>query len=386
VRSRAGRVSLALALAALVAGAGYRAIQLDTRQAADDGAIEAVAGRSRDALLTIARLGAAQRSYMAGGRALDYWTAQVTNILAGLGTELERYEELVVDDDAVQAARSARSITVDLGKLDLTIREHLDSAERLLASDLIFTDATQLLDQMSGHVRAAETATIERLEQRITSARRETRALLSAAVVLLVLGLLFFAWVPARRASNDPVQSAVDVGDDLPLTMPPPARPEEGRASLQMSEVAELCAELARAADPAQLDAALARGAHLLEARGVVLWLADARGSELRPAAAHGYSPHDLSRLGLIPVAADNAAATAFRDTVFVTVPAGDGPHGALVAPLLGPTGCTGVLSVEVPAGRERDEHAQALVRILAAQLSGLVAAPPSARPAAARV
>jgi hypothetical protein len=50
--------------------------------------------------------------------------------------------------------------------------------------------------------------------------------------------------------------------------------------------------------------------------------------------------------------------------------------RGAIVAPLLGPGGCGGVLAVELRNGGERDEAVRACATILAAQLSALTGAP----------
>ena len=51
----------------------------------------------------------------------------------------------------------------------------------------------------------------------------------------------------------------------------------------------------------------------------------------------------------------------------------------AIVAPLLNPAGCVGVLAAEVSSERERDEATRAVAAILASQLSGVLAAWPAA-------
>jgi hypothetical protein len=94
----------------------------------------------------------------------------------------------------------------------------------------------------------------------------------------------------------------------------------------------------------------------------------------------HGYPEQAAARMGLIATGADNATAAAFRSATLVTVAASGSPYGALVAPLVGANGCAGVLSIEVPAGMEREQHAHSVATILSAQLSGLVGTPvPSA-------
>jgi hypothetical protein len=53
--------------------------------------------------------------------------------------------------------------------------------------------------------------------------------------------------------------------------------------------------------------------------------------------------------------------------------------NGAVVAPLMTPEGCIGVLSAEMRGGLEKDESSQALAAIFAAQLATLVATPAAA-------
>jgi GAF domain-containing protein len=55
------------------------------------------------------------------------------------------------------------------------------------------------------------------------------------------------------------------------------------------------------------------------------------------------------------------------------TVPAEAGASGALVVPLVGSSGCVGVMSAEVAAGREFDEATRAIATILGAQMATLV-------------
>ena len=76
---------------------------------------------------------------------------------------------------------------------------------------------------------------------------------------------------------------------------------------------------------------------------------------------------------------ANNAAAASYRSAEMRTVSSDGFTNGALVAPLITPDGCIGVLSAEMKGGSERDEAAQALAAIFAAQLATLVSAPAAA-------
>jgi len=81
-----------------------------------------------------------------------------------------------------------------------------------------------------------------------------------------------------------------------------------------------------------------------------------------------------LSRLPPLPRSADNAAARAFRTGQFQIVLARPGTsEGAVVAPLLTPAGCVGVISAEIRGGGETSDVVQALAAIFAAQLANVV-------------
>jgi hypothetical protein len=160
-----------------------------------------------------------------------------------------------------------------------------------------------------------------------------------------------------RRAAED---SALSGAPD-----PPPHHPE-------LSVVAELCTRLARALTAGEVTLLLAEASRLLDAVGLIVWLPDARATTLRPALGHGYSTAVLARMPSVPADASNAVAAAFR-SANVCVVNGDGVTGAVVVPLIGPTGRVGVFALELSQGRERQESVRAFATILAAQLARIL-------------
>jgi hypothetical protein len=143
--------------------------------------------------------------------------------------------------------------------------------------------------------------------------------------------------------------------------------------------VASLCVELARIVDTRALPSLLDRAAGLLDASGIILWIADPDGRELNPIFAQGYPEQLVNRLGTIPREAENATAAAFRTSLLQTVKADTISPGAIAAPLVTPTGCVGVMAAEVRHDAERQDLTLAAATIVAAQLATLVG-PPSAR------
>ena len=115
-----------------------------------------------------------------------------------------------------------------------------------------------------------------------------------------------------------------------------------------------------------------------MDATGLIVWLGNASGADLRPVLAHGYSAQVLARMPTVPRSADNAAAAAYRTGVLQIVLARPGTSaGAIVAPLLSPEGCIGALSAEIAGGGEASDSVQALAAIFAAQLAGVLPATP---------
>jgi len=126
----------------------------------------------------------------------------------------------------------------------------------------------------------------------------------------------------------------------------------------------------------------LARVATLMDAKGLIVWMSQANGAELRPLLTHGYSAQVVARLSSVPRSASNAAATAYRTGKLQIVPSQPGATGAIVAPILSADGCIGALASEIDG--EDAEHVHAVAVIAAAQLAGILNVP-AAEPVAAK-
>jgi hypothetical protein len=145
-----------------------------------------------------------------------------------------------------------------------------------------------------------------------------------------------------------------------------------------------LCTDFGRVNDLAGVSASLARAADLMDATGMIVWLGNTSGADLRPVLAYGYTAKALARIPNVPRSADNAAAAAYRSGLLQIVLEQLGTSsGAIVAPLLSPDGCIGALSAEIASGGEASDSVQALAAIFAAQLAGILHTAPAATGAA---
>jgi hypothetical protein len=173
---------------------------------------------------------------------------------------------------------------------------------------------------------------------------------------------------------STPAVETLTPADYIPVRALSPAEPD-------LLAAAHLCTELGRIDETRETAPLLEEAARILDAVGLIVWVWDPQTTELAPALAHGYSDKVLAQLPRVKRDADNATAAAFRSAQTCVVDGSDLASGALVAPLMTPAGCVGVLAIELQHASTQRESVRALVTIFAAQLARLVGA---ARPAEA--
>jgi transcriptional regulator with XRE-family HTH domain len=178
------------------------------------------------------------------------------------------------------------------------------------------------------------------------------------------------------RPAADPIADRVErvervePAEAVDRVAPPPV------VAAPMPDESNLYVEIDLAGEGHDVSLMLRRAAGLLDAIGLVVWTWDAKESELVPALAHGYSDQVLAQLPTVRSDADNATAAAFRSARTCIVNSSDEAYGAVVVPLMTPSGCVGVFAVELPRGAEQREPVRALTTSLAAQFADLLRAP----------
>lgn len=246
-----------------------------------------------------------------------------------------------------------------------------------------FTEIAAVLDQ----VNIARTAEQDAADEAEAATRKvEATVLASAALVGLavIVGIITLVPQPAPEPTQLSLPSTDSaVKDDLVLRGDPHA-PAAGYVTSRpagpvLRAASRLCTDLGRVSDVEELRQLVGQTADLMDASGLIVWMAGPDGTELLPAMSHGYLPEMVSRLPPLSKSADNAAARAFRTTQLQIVLARPGEaNGAIVAPVLSPEGCIGVISAEIRGGGESSESVQALAAIFAAQLAGVLQTTPA--------
>ena len=395
-----------LVLAAIATAAAHQAftryISIDSARARL-AALDAAAAKADLALIEVA---ASERGYVAPGQGLDFWATSVDEALAAADTALIRMQSTALSPAAIGQLGSAMSRLDDLAVVDGRARQYARDGRTSMASDLIFADGYEMIAAArtdAAAAAAAERETISTPLARDTRIHKASVAVLAACAVLPLLLLLRApkldqpmvvssleplpmmtppAVAPAALA-DDAIGAALDASleglDDFSPAVPaapaPLAAPVAAATStVNLTQAADVCVDLARLLDARDLQAVLARIAGVFEANGLIVWMTDAAGQTLAPAVTHGYAPALVARLGALHVDADNATADAWRSKSMQIIAASGNHPGALAVPLLTSGGCAGVLAVELKDGRERASDVQSLARIVAAQLASSIA------------
>jgi len=389
MRTRRLRVVLLFSVLVLQAVGVYRMIQTGR-------GVEQVDRRSRDfdlrvrqALVTLAELSAAQQAYVAAGQGVDFWTGRVSTLLRTLEQDLAALRRDAQSSDSARALGIASDLARGLAQIDTRAREYLQEQQTVMASDLVFGEGLESATSCAARIDEARVREVEASDAEHARHRQLQMYLLAGTLAVGLLGLLIM--LPAGRAPEDldvaPDRAAVpahgtNLAFDTPARHEPPssAAPEATPPSLlpDLLATARLCSDFGRVSQARELPALLARAAAVLNAAGIIVWVADPADGSLRPALSHGYPAEALARIPKLSRDADNATAEAYRSGQLQTVGGSRTTPGALVAPLLAPTGCVGVMAAEIRAGKEADQHVQALATILAAQLASLVPVTPA--------
>jgi CHASE3 domain sensor protein len=388
MKSRALRLILFLLAVAVQAVAGYTLYDVE-RQIRDARAAErAVDARVRAVEATLAEMRAAQRGYVAEGQGVEFWSARMVSLQQELTARFAAFRLAVTSPDAARALSSTAEILDNFGRLDARILADVKGGQRLMASDLIFADGLELTTAAQAGIedaRAREAQAIESRTASLDGVRLGVLAVAVAVTLLVLLALLPRARVPRARpetvtAAAQPSALERDLAAPVARLEPPPLPAE----TEELQRAAQLCTDFGRVSTMSDLPPLVARAADLLDSSGIIVWVADTTGETLSPMLSHGYSSHAIAHIGTLGRDADNATAAAYRGSQLLTV-AGDGAmsNGAIVAPLVTPAGCLGVMSVETRHGGELNASTQALAVILAAQLATLLS--PASQPSTAR-
>ena len=351
--------------------------------------------RAREATTALADLRVAQQAYVAEGQGVDFWMPKVASLHESLSGTLAALRQSPLSTGASTALDEAVAKVAEFGNIDRTARDYITGDEKLMAADVIFSEASEAVANAARQIETARLAEHQAADV-VEAALRQKEALAAgAAAGFAVLVVLLLVPRPRVEVEETTTTSLSIAPARVPATVPTTAVPARAapkaaaapRAQAQQTSVAtrhaialkaaaSLATDFGRVRDADEMTQLLGRAATLMDASGVVIWLGTTTGAELAPMLAHGYGAQALSRMPRVPRSADNAAAAAYRTGQMQIVLARPGGNpGALVAPILAADGCIGALSAEIQGGGEASESVQALSTIVAAHLATVLAA-----------
>lgn len=357
---------------------------------------------ARDAADALQDVQAGQQAYVAPGQDSREWMTKVTAYLKTLTTAIEGLKPATTNPASKVALQDASTAVSSIAALDKRLRTQVSLGEVHQAAEIVFSEANDTIGIAKADVESAIDTERQLSEQYVASERRAQQLAMVAAAVLAGAVIALIGLAPARvtdrffgvePAMIAPEMAAPRPGLDLAAATALLDASVERPFSVSLptellTTISGLCTDFGRVRSATELRPLLETAAELIGARGLIVWLGNLEGGDLRPVLAHGYSDATLARISTVPRHADNAAAQAYRtgDVQVVTSRAG-GALGAVVAPLLSTDGCIGALTVEIrERGDESAEETRALAVIVASQLSSVLASAAAAAPPVADV
>lgn len=399
MRSPVARWTLVTVTWIAFAAAGFYIFQAQRQIAAGAGTLRTLDQHASAAHLALFELRAGQQAYVASGQGVAFWMPKVAATAESASAALNALREAAGTQAGRSAVDEALSAMRDFNEIDKRARDYLRAGQALMASDVIFTEGGQAVTNAVRETETARQAERQEFDAREAGLRKQQMIAAGGAAALATFIVLLLAPAGSRSESEEAATNTGTIGlartsaisvsfEDMdegivshakrvetPKPAAPPA-PALVRSAPVLRAAADLATDFGRARDSDELSRLLARTADMIDASGLVVWVGDTSGSDLRPIIAHGYTPQVLARIPAVPRGADNAAASAYRTgTTQIVLSRPGGPAGAIVAPILGADGCIGALSAEIKSGGEGSEAVQAVTAIVASHLATVLAA-----------
>jgi hypothetical protein len=365
------------------AGVGYRILHdedaLNRERQAEAAALAGVAQTSE--LLLDVR--ASLHAYVAPGQGLPFWGKRAQETI-------DRLRQSLIDlDQMVPASSGSLGESVagveQLAAAESRARTYVSRDEMQLAGDVIFTEVRDILAAATTQVQSVRSGLTREHDRRAAAIRQEQVMLAGAVIVIWIAIALFLIPTEPKPAVKDPGQWRSELKESLKKPIPVAPAPETPKAleapppvivpGIEINalrEVSEICNDLSALSDPGALEGALARVSTILDATGLIVWIASNDNSTLSPVATQGFDPKLVARIGKIARDSSNLTAAAFRENLAKTSAATPTAPAALAVPMRSPSGAAGVLSVELKAGQSVDDMKVALAGIVASQLATL--------------
>jgi len=372
MRHRWGRWSLVVLAAAAAAATVASTLRIEGELREIRASAVSASGYARTGRTALQDVRRALAAMAAPGQAAAGWSRRAEAALDEARRQVEALTAMAPGGDR----SGALDVIERLAESERRLREHATGGKPLMAADVAFGEAMPHVDDLERRLDGGLDAVTSGMDRATAELRDRQAAAWGLTLAVVLLAAIVLAPLPrpaAIAASSD--SAAEDRLDTTPLPDVPAAAPAPAAPAVDLAALSLVCGRLAAVSDPQALPGLLEEAARAIGARGAMLWLADAAGQTLRIAAAYGYDPRLLARIGEVAASADNPTARAYRTGRAETQAARAGQPAATAVPVLGGDGVRGVLAVElVDETPAAVSTAAAAAAIVAAQLSLLVA------------
>ena len=358
--------------------------------------------------IALASLRAAQSIYVPGAQNLEAAFGRVTELLDTMESTLQARQKAASGPELAARYDAALQSVAEVRNADVRARAALGQSDGFGAGHIITNEGAQSADRLSADIALART--LEHQHAAANTGRFSMfRTGITAGAMLLLVAVCGVMAAALRRVARRGPSSTAQMLKDLPppvksgplsitqvhssmaattaaaaplvtATATPasgtpvsaPAAPPAIKPAT-LAATAELCVDLARLLDGRDVPALLARASDVLDAKGIMIWAADASSEQLRPSLAHGYSEKVLRKLQPLAMADENITSQTFRTMKPQWM---NGNHGsesmAIAVPLISTGGCVGVMAAEIRHNRSQAD-VMALARIIAAQFATII-------------
>ena len=376
MRSRAWRFLVLVILLASGGGAAWSSWSASQQLLQLDRTQRDLGGRVDQLLATLDTVVTAQQSYVTPAPQQD--PSHVPELIGKIRAETDRLRPGLRSIEAGRALQSVAAAVATLQDVESRAQEHVRLGQDLMASDLIFSEGRASDEAIASGLRVLRASENDAYATARADALDFSWTVGLAVAMVWLLGLILLVRIPSPAVREEtpslaPTQSLLAIS--MPADGPAPA------VHPDLQTAADVCTAMGRLNRAEDLPELLQQAATVLHASGVVVWMA--AGEELFAAAAFGYPPQVIRKLGPINRSAVNATAAAWRTGTLQAVSGDLGARGALAAPMLGPDRCIGVLAVEVAEGQDNNSATRAVTMMFAAQLAAALAGWPAASAAA---
>ena len=318
MRSRAARFTFGAVAWIAFGAAAYFLSQSEKHIAQMQAALRAFDLHAREASDALADLRASQQAYVAAGQGVAFWTGKVATTVETAAATIAALGRATTSAGARAALDEASRTLAEFSAVDQRARDYLKTEQPLMAADVVFTEGGETAVKAARQVEDARLAEHQALDASEAARRTEEAQALAAAAALaaVVIALLLPAgkiaesglegesaadtpaaagtsWLAeaARAAGAPPPAAPAAAGDELLLRGnvedPAPYVPSRPAGPV-LRAAAQLCTDFGRVSDLEELRTLLARAADVMDASGLVVWLGDRAGGDLRPVLAHG--------------------------------------------------------------------------------------------------